>query len=445
MDTGDIVDAKIFFGEEKDTLKKIKESSFIGYLKMNIVNPPEGTTWGYFNDRPVNQAWVSGLAEMFVNDKLHNCEERYAMDIAVNRSWVNNLVDAESIRELSGKDLQHMPQLQLTTEGQRAILEDGLWVMGGNHRRLALISYVDWLKYELNILEGKILAEDVLMGRSTRDAAHTSATDPAIGSSTGGVPNVAHTASTSAIAPMTQLQIRARHLKAQMEDSPMWVVRLYDRGAPIIVMPIHLFTNDPSIYYLSSEKVESHGVDKSYATFRYMSRNENLGFYKATDEEYLLEIVDQLKIALMKDLRALPNREFNFDFQMSCPTYMEAVEAMASKYKSVNSGFRKLALVPSFMLGLVMASRVRKHFVHARWFKASNLLKMLDVHGGVSCQPAQPCEAFSPSDPEADEIAHTQLHPVPRRVAHTGHRDAGEDGEPGAANNVRRPDHTTPQ
>lgn len=390
LDTGDSLDAKIFFGEQKDTLKKIKETSFIGYLKMDIVHPPEGTTWGYFNDRAVNQAWVTGLAEMFVNGKLHNCEARYSMDIAVKRSWISNLVDAENNPKLSGKDIKHLRQLQLTAEGQQAILEEELWVMGGNHRRLALINYVDWLKYELNILERKLLAEDILMGRST------SVTDAAVGSATGGNPNAADAASTSAIiAPMTELQIRVRDLKAQMKDSPMWAVGLYDRGAPIIVCrSIYLLTNHP--IYVRSEKVESHGLDRSYATFRFMSRNETLGFYKATDEEYLLEIVDQLKIALIKDLRARPNRDLNFDYHLYCPAYLRAVQAMASKYKSVNSGFRKLALVPSFMLGLVMASRVRKHFIHASWFKASNLLKMLDVHGGVSRQPAQPCGRIFP-------------------------------------------------
>jgi hypothetical protein len=167
LDTGDILNAKIFFGEQKDTFKLIKESSFLGYLKMNIIDPPEGTTWGYFNDWAINQAWVTRLAEMFVNGKLHNCEEKYSMDIAVKRSWVNNLVDAENTQELSGKDIRYLPRLQLTTEGQQAILEEELWVMGGNHRRLALISYIDWLKYKVNNLKGKLLAEDILMGRST--------------------------------------------------------------------------------------------------------------------------------------------------------------------------------------------------------------------------------------------------------------------------------------
>lgn len=121
-----------------------------------------------------------------------------------------------------------------------------------------------------------------------------------------------------------------------------------------------------------------------------MSRNETGGFYKATDEEYLLEIVDQLKIALKKDLANIPDRTQPIDYQTSCPTYIEAVKAVALKFKSVNSGFRKLALVPSFMLALVMASRIKKHFIHAPWFKATTLLKWLDVHGGVSARRPVP-------------------------------------------------------
>ena len=43
-------------------------------------------------------------------------------------------------------------------------------------------------------------------------------------------------------------------------------------------------------------------AEASYATFHFMSWNETGGFYRAMDEEYLLEIIDQLKIALKKDL-----------------------------------------------------------------------------------------------------------------------------------------------
>jgi hypothetical protein len=134
--------------------------------------------------------------------------------------------------------------------------------------------------------------------------------------------------------------------------------------------------------------VESYGEDVGYATFRLMSRNEIHGTYKATDEEYLLENVDHIKLALLKDLRDMPNRPPQVDYSTSCPGYVQAVSQTADKYRSVNSGFRRILLVPSFVLALVMASRLRKHFIHSSWFRTSNLMKMVDVHAGVRSNPS---------------------------------------------------------
>ena len=86
----------------------------------------------------------------------------------------------------------------------------------------------------------------------------------------------------------------------------MWTVGLYNRGAQI--NPIHHPSMDDLTLHPWPDKVNSYGEDLSYATFRLMSRNEVHGTYKATEEEYLLEIIDQIKIALLKDLRDMRNR-----------------------------------------------------------------------------------------------------------------------------------------
>ena len=137
---------------------------------------------------------------------------------------------------------------------------------------------------------------------------------------------------------------------------------------------------------MHTDFAEKCGKDESYAMFRYLSRNETLHNVMSTDEELLQEIVDRLKIQLLRDIENLPSREEFEDYRdkEKFPEYAKAIAAMADKYKSVNGGFRKLALVPSFMLALVMASRVQRHFVHASWFRVTPLLKMVDVHGGVS-------------------------------------------------------------
>src|ERR1700684_2098111 len=48
--TGEDVEDDLF-GQDPDTLLKIKAESFIGCLTMNILEPPQGTLWGYFYNR----------------------------------------------------------------------------------------------------------------------------------------------------------------------------------------------------------------------------------------------------------------------------------------------------------------------------------------------------------------------------------------------------------
>lgn len=362
----------LFFGHQIKTLQIIQKESFLGCLKINVVDPPEGSVWGHFNDRAVNQAWVIGLLKSF-QDEIGNCDNKFRMDIVVKRSWVDNLKEAEQYPDVTGMRITELPELKLTDTGKQEILEEELWFMGGNHRRLALIWYVGLLKNELQKLEEQLAAEDVSMGRTSALATFADASG---------------TASTSAPTQMTPLQLEVRNKKQQIEESCMWMVGLYDRGAQI--NPIHHPSMDDLTLHPWPDKVNSYGEDLSYATFRLMSRNEVHGTYKATEEEYLLEIIDQIKIALLKDLRDMRNRPPAIDYHNSCPEYNKAVARTADKYRKVNSGFRKIVLVPSLVLALVMASRVRKHFIHSSWFRTNSLMKMIDVHAGVCFHPSHP-------------------------------------------------------
>jgi hypothetical protein len=138
VDTGSGIDPDVFFGHEMKTLQDANRESFIGCLKINIVDPPEGSVWGHFNDRVVNKSWVTNLARSF-REKIRNCKDRYRMDIAVRRSWVENLAEAKRFKEVTGVGIANVPELKLTAAGKKEILEQDLWFMGGNHRRVALI------------------------------------------------------------------------------------------------------------------------------------------------------------------------------------------------------------------------------------------------------------------------------------------------------------------
>ena len=134
----------------------------------------------------------------------------------------------------------------------------------------------------------------------------------------------------------------------------------------------------------TTDMIEGYGDDMSYAVYRLASRNETRGNFKATDEELLQELIDELKRKFEKDVKTKAELTKDEDYRIAYPLYALKIKEKAEKFKCVNSGFRKLACMPTFMLGMVMASRVRRHYVHAPWFKASSLVKMVDVHGAVS-------------------------------------------------------------
>jgi hypothetical protein len=123
--------------------------------------------------------------------------------------------------------------------------------------------------------------------------------------------------------------------------------------------------------------------DKSKAVFRLISRNATFGRRRATPEEMLQEILDQMKDAFERDVlgNTCPLDE---DHELMYPSCMKLIKDKAEKYKSTNRAYRQVCLMPMFTLSLVMASRVQSHYTHAGWFKISTLNEMINVYGGVS-------------------------------------------------------------
>lgn len=132
-------------------------------------------------------------------------------------------------------------------------------------------------------------------------------------------------------------------------------------------------------------KIEEHGADTAKVLFHFLSRNTVNGMHKATQEELLQEIINELKMSYEKDAMNLSqtDREEE-DYAILYPTFIEAVNAKAELYKQVSYGYRQLCSIPTFALGLVMASRIRRHYVHARWFRLGTLSDMVNVYGTVS-------------------------------------------------------------
>ena len=141
------------------------------------------------------------------------------------------------------------------------------------------------------------------------------------------------------------------------------------------------------LVHKKTDEIEKNSKDEAYAIFRLLSRNETKGTHRATEEELLQELLDELKLALQKDLdrakNPLTEGEDDGHSGDSYPTFFSLRKAKANRYRQESSGFRKLACLPTVMLALVMASRIRHHYVHAPWFRVGTLNKMAEVHGAV--------------------------------------------------------------
>lgn len=128
------------------------------------------------------------------------------------------------------------------------------------------------------------------------------------------------------------------------------------------------------------------GEDKALAMYHLLSRNEVKGQYNATDIELLLEIIFELRSVYEKDVKnakdtAALDKE---DYEILYPLVFEAVREKEEVFKHVSHGYRPLCVVPTFTLALIMLSRIRRHYVHAEWFRLRPLMSMIGVHGSVS-------------------------------------------------------------
>jgi len=115
-----------------------------------------------------------------------------------------------------------------------------------------------------------------------------------------------------------------------------------------------------------------------------MSRNQIKDSYKATEEEKLIEVVDELMEYLNEDLGRGLEAEGEDILGVLYPKFCDAVKLKAEQFKDEHKGYRRLCCVPSFVLGLAMAGRVGRHFKHCAWFMIGTLSEMLGEYGGVS-------------------------------------------------------------
>jgi hypothetical protein len=327
-------------------------------MAMNLYDPPKGAFWGEFNDRPLNQDHVATLVRDF-GARLDNCEDKTALDAAVKREWVKNIENA--IETADGTTINDVPLMELTEEGLSMIEPNNLWILGGNHRRMALIQHVADLKKALADTVANL--DKIEVERKELEGDIAGKLDQEV----------------------ERLTEKTKVLGKRIESSCKWVIRLYDRGKHTgsRTLATESIYDDDAV-----GKVEENGEKLSNAIFRFLSRNEIRGVYMATDEEHLQEDVYVLKDAIELDLKSLKDRDRGNeeDPTILYRNFMKVVKEKEEEYRDKElSGYKRLFCVPSFALGLVMASRIRRHYTHSSWFKISALNQMLKVHGAV-CQ-----------------------------------------------------------
>lgn len=197
----------MFFGFKKELLRKLSGKAIIGYMKINIIKPPEGTYWGQFNDRAISDTWVDTLFQTFCNGELDRCTDRNTMDVAVDRAWLDGGGnDATDL--VDGYTLDEVPEIAFTVGGKKAIKNNNLWMLSGNHRRLALKKYVESLKATMEEAQEKI--DEVKKDKSEDELAKLGE---------------------GARRGLEENEAIVEEMKEKIEEGSYWTVRLMDRGA----------------------------------------------------------------------------------------------------------------------------------------------------------------------------------------------------------------------
>lgn len=70
-------------------LERRKGLAQVGYMAINLYNPPPEATWGMYNDRKINKAWVKSLVTAF-GSRCENCTDEDSIEIAIKPEWLKN-------------------------------------------------------------------------------------------------------------------------------------------------------------------------------------------------------------------------------------------------------------------------------------------------------------------------------------------------------------------
>lgn len=192
-----------FFGFNLTLLRGDRNTVGIRYLRMNIVDPSEGTVWGRFNNRAPNLKVVQDMCNSFTKN-LDNCTDEHSMEVALDLAWLKGSAKS-TIPHVDGKLIDEVPIMTFTQAGKLMIRNSNLWMLRGNHRRLAVIQYIKRLNTELEMLKEGI--KKVKKGKIANDLSNMSA-DEKIG--------------------LEEAEKRIDAVKKKIDSSRWWAVKVYN-------------------------------------------------------------------------------------------------------------------------------------------------------------------------------------------------------------------------
>lgn len=200
-DTGEGLDKNLYFGIDREELLREETKAKIGYMSVDIMNPPKGTKWGHFNDRPFDEPLIAHLVAEFPY-KLLNSTDATSLRLAVRRKWVKNA--DEALETADGANMSIMPRLELTDEGEKAVASEGLWMLSGNHRREALGRFLEKMREWLAKLDATVAKYH---GRQLKEGAANADDERE-----------------------KTVKAAADKLRAEIGLQSRWAVKVYDRG-----------------------------------------------------------------------------------------------------------------------------------------------------------------------------------------------------------------------
>ena len=166
---------------------------------MNIYPPPPGAFWGEFNNRKLHEEWIDDLMKDFIR-RIDNCADESAIDVAVKREWIENIGD--TLETADGSRIHLLPEIKFTEQGMKEIQPRNLWVLSGNHRREAVLRYLDQLTGENKALGDRVKTLESKSKPSDENKKDLETLKDTIGKN-----------------------------NATISKAKKWTVRLYDRGA----------------------------------------------------------------------------------------------------------------------------------------------------------------------------------------------------------------------